>query len=66
MLEHFTRERQRASKGIAFNLEDEDDFGQSLFKLDALDDFGLREDRGDDEASRHPETSAFLSFRLLL
>lgn len=44
MLERFTRERQRASKGIAFNLEDEDDlthYGQSLSKLDDFDNVGL-------------------------
>ncbi|KIK56355.1 hypothetical protein GYMLUDRAFT_47128 [Collybiopsis luxurians FD-317 M1] len=57
MLERFTRERQRASKGIAFNLEDEDElthYGQSLSKLDDFDDFGLREDddEDDDEAGR--------------
>ncbi|KAF7294153.1 hypothetical protein HMN09_01143700 [Mycena chlorophos] len=53
MLERFTRERQRASKGVAFNLEDEDElthYGQSLSKLD--DDFdgtGLRMDEDDEE-----------------
>ncbi|TRM67830.1 nucleolar protein 14 [Schizophyllum amplum] len=37
MLERFTRERQRASKGSTFNLEDEDElthYGQSLSNLD--------------------------------
>ncbi|KAG6859312.1 hypothetical protein C0993_004134, partial [Termitomyces sp. T159_Od127] len=41
MLERFTQERQRASKGMAFNLEDEDElthYGQSLSKLDDFDD----------------------------
>ncbi|KAF5379307.1 hypothetical protein D9757_007666 [Collybiopsis confluens] len=50
MLERFTRERQRASKGVAFNLEDEDElthYGQSLSRLDDFDDIGLRAD--DDE-----------------
>ena len=50
MLERFTRERQRASKGVAFNLEDEDDlthYGQSLSKLDDFDNVGLGLD--DDE-----------------
>ena len=44
MLERFTRERQRGSKGAAFNLEDEDDlthYGQSLSKLDDFDNVGL-------------------------
>ncbi|KNZ76452.1 putative nucleolar complex protein 14 [Termitomyces sp. J132] len=44
MLERFTKERQRASKGTAFNLEDEDElthYGQSLSKLDDFDDVGL-------------------------
>ena len=50
MLERFTKERQRASKGVAFNLEDEDElthYGQSLSKLDDFDDIGLEDD--DDE-----------------
>ena len=50
MLERFTRERQQASKGVAFNLEDEDDlthYGQSLSKLDDFDNVGLGLD--DDE-----------------
>ena len=44
MLERFTRERQRASKGVAFHLEDEVDlthYGQSLSKLDDFADAGL-------------------------
>ena len=44
MLERFTRERQRGSKGAAFNLEDEDElthYGQSLSKLDDFDTVGL-------------------------
>jgi nucleolar protein 14 len=49
MLERFTKERQRSSRGAAFNLEDEDElthYGQSLSKLDDFDDveLGLDED----------------------
>ncbi|KAI0832695.1 Nop14-like protein [Trametes gibbosa] len=52
MLERFTRERQRASKGTAFNLEDEDElthYGQSLSKLDDFDNVGLGLDDDEDE-----------------
>ena len=52
MLERFTRERQRASKGAAFNLEDEDElthYGQSLSKLDDFDHVGLELDDDEDE-----------------
>ncbi|KAI0650474.1 Nop14-like protein [Trametes meyenii] len=52
MLERFTRERQRASKGAAFNLEDEDElthYGQSLSKLDDFDNVGLGLDDDDDD-----------------
>ncbi|RPD66900.1 Nop14-like protein [Lentinus tigrinus ALCF2SS1-7] len=52
MLERFTRERQRASKGVAFNLEDEDElthYGQSLSKLDDFDNVGLGLDDDDEE-----------------
>jgi nucleolar protein 14 len=58
MLERFTRERQRASKGVAFNLEDEEElthYGQSLSKLDDFDNVGLRfdsEDEGETGKSR--------------
>jgi nucleolar protein 14 len=58
MLERFTKERQRASRGEAFNLEDEDDlthYGQSLSKLDDFDNVGLGLD--DDEEERGRETS---------
>lgn len=44
MLERFTRERQRESKGTLFNLEEEDElthYGQSLSKLDDFDNSGL-------------------------
>ncbi|KAF4619608.1 hypothetical protein D9613_004925 [Agrocybe pediades] len=53
MLERFTRERQRASKGVAFNLEDEDDlthYGQSLSKMDDFDNVGL-DDESEEETS---------------
>jgi nucleolar protein 14 len=52
MLERFTKERQRASKGAAFNLEDEEDlthYGQSLSKLDDFDDVGFGLDDDDDD-----------------
>ncbi|KAF8343693.1 nucleolar protein 14 [Amanita rubescens] len=52
MLERFTRERQRAAKSSAFNLEDEDElthYGQSLSNLDNFDDVGLRVDEEDEE-----------------
>ncbi|KAK7696178.1 hypothetical protein QCA50_000829 [Cerrena zonata] len=52
MLERFTRERQRTSKGDAFNLEDDDElthYGQSLSKLDDFDNVGLNlEDEEED------------------
>ena len=54
MLERFTKERQRASKGIAFSLEDDDDlthYGQSLSKLDDFNDVGLRIDSDEEETS---------------
>jgi hypothetical protein len=52
MLERFTRERQRESKGALFNLEDEDElthYGQSLSRLDDFDNVGLELDDEDDE-----------------
>lgn len=53
MLERFTRERQRTSKGDAFNLEDNDElthYGQSLSKLDDFDNVGLGlDDEEEDE-----------------
>ncbi|KAJ7688697.1 nucleolar protein 14 [Mycena rosella] len=51
MLERFTKERQRASRGAAFNLEDEDElthYGQSLSKLDDFDTVGLALEDEDD------------------
>ena len=57
MLERFTRERQRASKGAVFNLEDEDElthYGQSLSKLDDFDSVGLDlDDEDEEENGRH-------------
>ena len=47
MLERFTKERQRAAKGLAFNLEDEDElthYGQSLSVMDDFDGTGLQLD----------------------
>ena len=52
MLERFTKERQRASKGALFNLEDEDElthYGQGLSMLDDFDATGLDVDRDSDE-----------------
>jgi nucleolar protein 14 len=52
MLERFTKERQRSSRGTAFNLEDEDElthYGQSLSKLDDFDNAGLRLDDEEEE-----------------
>ncbi|KAF9462063.1 nucleolar protein 14 [Collybia nuda] len=52
MLERFTKERQRASKGSAFNLEDDDElthYGQSLSKLDDFDNVGLGLEDDDEE-----------------
>ncbi len=54
MLERFTKERQRASKGVAFNLEDEDDlthYGQSLSKMDDFDYVGLGDESSVEETS---------------
>lgn len=55
MLERFTKERQRASRGVAFNLEDEDElthYGQTLSKMDDFDSGGLALDDDDDEEDR--------------
>jgi len=54
MLERFTRERQRASKGTFFNLDDDEDlthYGQSLSKLDDFDNTGLGSESNDEETS---------------
>ncbi|KAG6866122.1 hypothetical protein C0991_008430 [Blastosporella zonata] len=55
MLERFTKERQRASKGVAFNLEDEDElthYGQSLSKLDDFDNVGLGLDDDEEDTGK--------------
>lgn len=52
MLERFTKERQRTSRGVAFNLEDEEElthYGQSLSKLDDFDNVGLGLDDEEEE-----------------
>jgi nucleolar protein 14 len=52
MLERFTKERQRAAKGINFNLEDEEElthYGQSLSNLDDFDNVGLGADDMDED-----------------
>ena len=54
MLERFTKERQRSSKGAIFNLQDEEElthYGQSLSKLDDFDDVGLGVGFHDDDES---------------
>ncbi len=64
MLERFTRERQRASKGVAFHLEDEVDlthYGQSLSKLDDFADAGL-----DLESDEETKGSFFVSVGLVV
>ena len=51
MLERFTKERQRASKGNAFNLEGEEElthYGQSLSRLDDFDNVGFPMDEDED------------------
>lgn len=62
MLERFTKERQRASKGTAYTLEDDDDlthYGQSLSNMDDFDEAGLRIESDDDEE----EGSGIITFR---
>ena len=61
MLERFTRERQRTSRGVAFNLEDEGElthYGQSLSKLDDFDNVGLNLDDEEED-----ERGAFFQLR---
>lgn len=54
MLERFTKEKQRASKGADFNLDDDDEelthYGQTLSALDDFDGTGLAldDDEGDE------------------
>lgn len=62
MLERFTRERQRASKGTAFNLDDEDElthYGQSLSKLDDFDNVGLGLDDDEDDGKSRCNVHVF-------
>lgn len=59
MLERFTKERQRASKGAIFNLEDEEDlthYGQSLSKLDDFDNIGLNLESDDEDETSGTST----------
>ncbi|THH27646.1 hypothetical protein EUX98_g6552 [Antrodiella citrinella] len=52
MLERFTRERQRASKGNTFNLEEDEElthYGQSLSRLDDFDNSGMNLDESDED-----------------
>jgi nucleolar protein 14 len=63
MLERFTRERQRASKGLAFNLEDEDGlthYGKSLSALDDFDGVGLDFDENDKDTGNYHSFSSFI------
>lgn len=56
MLERFTKERQRASKASAFNLENEDElthYGQSLSRLDDFDDIFMPVDEDDGEEGEY-------------
>ena len=65
MLERFTKERQRASKGVAFNLEDEDDlthYGQSLSKMDDFDNVGLGDESSEEETSGTDYLFAFYRY----
>jgi nucleolar protein 14 len=62
MLERFTRERQRASKSSAFNIEDEDElthYGQSLSKMDDFDDVALRSEDDEDEEMTSGQCPSF-------
>jgi nucleolar protein 14 len=55
MLERFVRERQRTSRGTAFNLEDEDElthYGQKLSTLDDFGDLGLGADDDEDRGEQ--------------
>lgn len=52
MLERFTKERQRAARGVNFNLDDEEElthYGQSLSNLDDFDNTGFGLDDADDD-----------------
>ncbi|EJU06534.1 Nop14-like protein [Dacryopinax primogenitus] len=57
MLERFTRERQQASKGALFNLDDDVElthYGQSLSMMDDFDDTGMKlsDEEGEDDHGR--------------
>lgn len=57
MLERFTKERQRNSRGVNYNLEDEDDlthYGKSLSALDDFDGANLGLDDDDEERGEKP------------
>jgi nucleolar protein 14 len=59
MLERFTRERQRTSKGAMFNLEDEEElthYGQSLSKFDDFEDAGMLGDNDDEDRGMNRAT----------
>ncbi|KAF9238829.1 nucleolar protein 14 [Melanogaster broomeanus] len=59
MLERFTKERQRSSKGSAFNLDDEEElthYGQSLSNLDDFDDIVMDDDEEEEEGQLDRET----------
>ncbi|KAF9514135.1 hypothetical protein BS47DRAFT_1343462 [Hydnum rufescens UP504] len=59
MLERFTKERQRASRGVEFNLEDDEDlthYGQSLSALDDFDGTGLALEDPEDKGQIDSET----------
>ena len=57
MLERFTKERQRTSRGVDFNLEDDEElthYGQSLSALDDFDGTGLALEDTEDKGSLRP------------
>lgn len=69
MLERFTKERQRAAKGAAFNLEDEDElthYGQSLSKYDDFEDAGLGLDADEGDESDGALCFAYFGFATLM
>ena len=63
MLERFARERQRSSKGINFNLEDDDEelthYGTSLAAIDDFEAGGLTLGNDGDDESREFCSRAF-------
>jgi nucleolar protein 14 len=74
MLERFTRERQRTSRGAAFNLDDDEEgeelthYGQSLSLLEQEDDFeaaGLRLRDEDEEEEEGKGSRFFLKMPIL-